>query len=256
MSPVHCTELFVDIRDPVAQIQQQTTSGEQISTITSSSTTPGSDKFTKELTTSQHSTTEHAETTSSTEAESYFTSTYVINSTSTSEKNTKVSSSKTVENESHASSTIKDLGILNGSVISGDSLVENLNQTWAENDVDTVGTHSVVSDTKTTAEITQVWKETKDKTGEVEGTIPKTVHTHLFHSPFHKFTVDSIVNLIIGLLVLCVFIVILIIMGFVCWKQQKIYNDKYQELKLFVETHYRVKYVNKGMPSKRCVESP
>ena len=29
MSPVHCTELFVDIRDPVAQIQQQTTSGEQ-----------------------------------------------------------------------------------------------------------------------------------------------------------------------------------------------------------------------------------
>lgn len=180
----------------------------------------------------------------------------MINSTSTSEKNTKVSSSKPAENESNASSTIKDLGILNGSVISGDSLVENLNQTWAENDVDTVGTHSVVSDTKTTAEITQVWKETKDKTGEVEGTVPKTVHTHLFHSPFHKFTVDSIVNLIIGLLVLCVFIVILIIMGFVCWKQQKIYNDKYQELKLFVETHYRAKYVNKGMPSKRCVESP
>ena len=180
----------------------------------------------------------------------------MINSTSTSEKNTKVSSSKPAENETNASSTIKDLGILNGSVISGDSLVENLNQTWAENDVDTVGTHSVVSDTKTTAEITQVWKETKDKTGEVEGTVPKTVHTHLFHSPFHKFTVDSIVNLIIGLLVLCVFIVILIIMGFVCCKQQKIYNDKYQELKLFVETHYRAKYVNKGMPSKRCVESP
>ncbi|XP_048779949.2 zonadhesin-like [Ostrea edulis] len=76
-------------------------------------------------------------------------------------------------------------------------------------------------------------------------TTPKS--SSKFNSFYKKFdtvfTGEAIVNMCIGLVVVCLFTVILIVLGCICRRQQKLHSAKYEELKLFVETHYRRKYI-------------
>lgn len=190
------------------------------------------------------------------------TGTYVNDSTSTTNNNAEVSPSNNFEKVNESLTTVMSIYPLNASVspksldgnisisrVSKNSFFESVTSPYKQNGPTTPPSQSKTTDFRGEPEL-------KTKTMASPTTFSTTVHFIPSHNS-HKthgmvFTTNAIVNLAIGLVVVCLFTGILIIMGCVCWRQHKMYNDKYQELKLFVETHYRVKYVNTSISPKCC----
>lgn len=268
---VQCISTTPNIRDPAAQLEKHTTQGEGISTSSSpnSSLTLVGVSTTTEIIPSQSSMTadrhplSRKPATSTTAAtRPNVTGTYVNDSTSTSKSNAEVSPSSNTEKESNSLITVMSIHPPNASV-SPNSLDGNLSISRASKNIysESVTSSKKQNDPSTTPsqpKTTYFRGEPGLKTKNMASSTTFSTTVHFIHSHnSHKthgmvFTTNAIVNLAIGLVVVCLFTGILIIMGCVCWRQHKMYNDKYQELKLFVETHYRAKYVNTSISPKCC----
>lgn len=262
---------FVDIRDPAAQLEKQTTQSEGISTSSSSyssltlegvATTTEIIPSQSSMTADRHPLSRKPATSTTVAAGSNVTGTYVNDSTSTSKNNAEVSPSNNFEKENESLTTVMSIHPLNATV-SPKASDGNISISRVSKNI---YSESVTSPNKQNdPSIPPSQPKTTDFRGEPElkarnmaslTTFSTTVH----HIPLHNshnthgmvFATNAIVNLAIGIVVVCLFTGILIIMGFVCWRQHKMYNDKYQELKLFVETHYRAKYVNTSISPKCC----
>lgn len=261
---------FVDIRDPAAQLEKHTTQSEGISTSSSYSfLTLEGVATTTEIIPPQSSTTANRHPLSRKPATSTtaatrpnVTGTYVNDSTSTSKSNAEVSPSSNAEKESNSLITVMSIHPSNASV-SPNSLDGNLSISRVSKNINSESVTSLNKQNDSSTPPSQPKTthfrgkpEPKIKNMASSTTFSTTVHFIHSHNS-HKthgmvFTTNAIVNLTIGLMVVCLFTGILIIMGCVCWRQHKMYNDKYQELKLFVETHYRAKYVNTSISPKCC----
>lgn len=265
---LQCLTTTPHIRDPAAQIEKQTTQGQEIFSSYSSSTPEGVTNTTIEITSSQSSETTDGRpfkgnsVTSATSALEYnVTGTYVNDSNYTSKKNAEVSASNNFRKENGFLITVTNLHALNASVstessdgnfssslVSENIFSEPVTSQDEQNDPSTPRSHTKATDFRDKPKL-------KTKKMATQTTLSTTAHfIPLDNSHAHgmMFTINGIVNLTIGIVVACLFTGILIIMGCVCWRQHKMYNDKYQELKLFVETHYRAKYVNTSISPKCC----
>lgn len=264
-----CISTTANIRDPAAQLEKQTTESEGISTSSSSYSSLTLEGVATTTETSQSSMTADRHplngkpATSATVAMgSNVTGTYVNDSTSTTKNNAEVSPSNNFEKVNESLTTVMSIYPLNGSVspksLDGNISISRVSKNSFSESVTSPNKQNVTTTPPSQSKTTdfRVEPELKTKTMASPTTFSTTVHFIPSHNS-HKthgmvFTTNAIVNLAIGLVVVCLFTGILIIMGCVCWRQHKMYNDKYQELKLFVETHYRVKYVNTSISPKCC----
>ncbi|XP_061177463.1 uncharacterized protein LOC133186250 [Saccostrea echinata] len=254
-----CKPPDLSIPDPAAQSARLTISEgissplslvttEGVDTSTQMSTTPPTVKNTTEILTRDDTST----IITTVEDSDTITGTYASDSSTTSKQSYHTELIKTRE-DNYTSSIIL-------STLSSNSSTENLNRKSFFSSIVITSPEVPLSSSRNklirTTEISQTEKYFKNLTNTEsststlsEGPSSTTQRSLLFNlthkkqKPLIMFTAEAIVNMCIGLVVLCLFTVILVIMGCICRRQQKIYNDKYQELKLFVETHYRTKYI-------------
>ncbi|XP_062568579.1 MAM and LDL-receptor class A domain-containing protein 2-like [Saccostrea cucullata] len=253
-----CKPPDLSLPDPAAQSARQSTISEGISSVSSRDTTEGVDISTGMFTTpstvknTTETFTKDDTPTIMTTAENSVNITITYDSSTTSEQSYHTELYKTPEDNYTSSTSL--------SALSDHSSTEILSRksSFASRSIATTAPEapSSSSTNKLTKppEISQTdrysnFTNNESNTNTFSKEPSSTTRRSLLHNSTHKnhhlivFTAEAIVNMCIGLVVLCLFTVILVIMECICRRQQKIYNDKYQELKLFVETHYRTKYI-------------